>query len=156
LPNPVTHWSKALRVGDVTKDPYRPPIDKGLVYVLAGGPDRDKDILYVGGGHATKNAEGRARIGTMIGAMLGFGLWNLRGIKIADEFPFDEVVKFYLMWGVVEGCPIRAERELLTWHLKSGLSPRLVASKPRQPTDTAYCRKVCIPERRGWSSVPCP
>lgn len=153
--NPVTHWCKPLRVGDVCKDPYRPPSGKSLVYVVTGF-DENRDVVYVGAGHATKNTDGRARVGTLIGAILNFGVWHARGIKIAEEFSLEDVVNFYVMWGVIEGCPIEAERVLLNWHLNSGESPLLVAGKPRTPAYTSFCRKQCEPKQYKWSSLACP
>jgi hypothetical protein len=65
--NPVTYWSSSLRIGDVCKDPHRPPSGKDLVYIVSRGSDCNRDVLYVGAGHATENTDGRARVGTLIG-----------------------------------------------------------------------------------------
>jgi len=154
-PNPIAHWCKPLRVSDLCKDDYRPPRAKSLVYVITQS-DENGDLVYVGAAHATKNTDGRARVGTLIGAILDFGVWHARGIKIAEEFSLQDVANFYVMWGVIEGCPIEAERALLKWHLSTGVSPLLVASKPRTPAYTSFCREQCAPKRHQWSSLRYP
>ncbi len=152
MPNPVTYWSKALRVGDVAKYPYyRPPRKTGLVYVAASGPDPDKDILHLGSGHATENTDGRARVGNLIGAMLDFGVWHSGGITLAGKFSLDQISDFYVLWACISGCPILAERDLLAWHQSTG---QLL--KVHKPRTTSYCKKVCIHQPLVWSSIACP
>jgi len=71
----------------------------------------------VGAAHASDWTDGLERIGSLIGAMLGFELWHNGGIRLYAAYSADQINNFYVIWALIDGCPILAERELRLYHL---------------------------------------
>lgn len=114
---PIKNWSRPLSIADVACDRNRPPGQSGLVYVVSGSPAPDKDIRYVGSSHATNSTDDLQRLGSLLGALLGFNLWHGGGRKLYDAYTAEEIKKFYILWSLISGCPVLAERELRAYHL---------------------------------------
>jgi hypothetical protein len=91
---PINNWSQPMKISDVAVNRDRPPSDEGLVYVVSGLPDPAKDVKYVGSAHATGWTDGLERVGSFIGAMLGFYLWHSGGIKLYRAYPWQQINGF--------------------------------------------------------------
>jgi hypothetical protein len=148
---PINNWEKPLRVSEVAIDRNRPPSGTGLVYVVSGVPDPAKDIRFVGSGHCAAATDGLARIGTLIGAMLGFDLWHYGGIKLYKNYSADQINHLYVIWALIDGCPILAERALRLHHLNHPTeSPEFQRLDGGEPNRNAVCNRICIPQNLGW------
>jgi hypothetical protein len=123
--------------------------------VVSGVPDPAKDIRYVGAGHSTASADGLERIGLLIGAMLGFELWHSGGIKLYKTYPSDQINNFYVMWALIDGCPILAERALRLHHLDHPTeSPEFKRLDGGEPRRNAVCERICRRQNLEWSERP--
>jgi hypothetical protein len=106
----------------------------------------------VGSGHSTDSADGLARTGALIGAMLGFDLWHSGGIKLYKTYSADQINEFYVIWALIDGCPILAERELRLYHLNHPTeSPEFQRLDGGEPRRNAVCNRICIPQNLRWS-----
>jgi hypothetical protein len=151
LTMPVKYWSPALKIGELT-NPLRPPRAKGLVYIVAGQPFPDRDVKYLGSAHATEHEDGLERIGNLISAMFGFETYHSGGNKLAPVFSLQQVNEFHVMWALIVGCPILAERELRLYYLAHPVdSPDFRRFGGDEPQLTRVCKGVCIPQQLGWS-----
>ena len=144
---PINNWKKPLKVSEVAIDRNRAPSGTGLVYVVSGVPDPAMDIRYLGSGHSTASADGLARTGALVGAMLGCDLWHSGGIKLYKTYPPDQINNFYVMWALIDGCPILAERVLRLHHLDHPTeSPEFKRLDGGEPRRNAVCNRLCIPQ----------
>ena len=152
----MNKWSKPLKVGEVAVDRNRPPSDTGLVYVVSGVRDPAEDVRYVGSGHSTDTVDGLERIGLLIGAMLGFELWHSGGNKLYAAYPeTDQINNLYIMWSLIDGCPILAERDLRMYYLNHPTeSPEFKRFDGGEPRRNLFCKRICIPQNLGWSEKP--
>lgn len=151
---PINNWYHPLKVGEVATDRNRPRSGEGLVYVVSGVPDPAWDIRYVGASHSA-SGDGRQRIGLLIGAMLAFDLWHAGGIKLYNTYPCDQINSLYVIWALIDGCPILAERELRDHHLNHPTeSPEFQRLDGGEPRRNSVCNRICIPRNYGWSEKP--
>jgi hypothetical protein len=155
LPISNAHWSQPLKVDEVAVDRNRPPNATGLVYVVSGAAAPDNDVKYLGSAHATDSVDGLERIGLLIGAMLGFELWHSGGIKLHTAYPANQINGFYVLWALIDGCPVLAERELRQWYLNHPAnSPDFGLHDGGPPARNRVCRSICIPQNLGWNVKP--
>jgi hypothetical protein len=87
--------------------------------------------------------------------MLGFELWHNGGLRLYAAYPADQINNFYVMWALIDGCPILAERELRLYHLNHPTeSPEFKGLDRGEPRRNAVCNRICIPQNLDWSARP--
>lgn len=87
--------------------------------------------------------------------MLGFELWHSGGNKLYAAYPRDQINNFYVMWALIDGCPILAERDLRLYHLsRASESPEFKRLDGGEPKRNAVCKRICIPQNFKWKEKP--